>query len=458
MYRVDGDGTGGGASGGGGTGGGGTGGGGTGGGASGGSGQAEPSGALPVPIPAATYEVRAPRLSGPPPRRPWLAFLSVGLLAALLGAFVLWASRAELEEVTRGNGRVIPSSKEQVIQSLETGVLTELLVREGDRVERDQPLLRIDDTRASAAFREQTGKVAALAAQATRLRAEAFGTALQFPSEATRLPALVKRETEAFNARKRALDDGTQALARGIALLDREIEIVEPLSARGLVSEVEVLRLKRQRNDLALQLADRQNRYRADAAAELNRVESDLAQTRESATARGDVFRRTELRSPMKGTVKSIRIATIGGVVQQGQDLMQIVPFEDTLVVEAFVKPADVAFLRPGQAAVVKVSAYDFSVYGGLDGTVEFISPDTLRDDRRGALAGAGAVDPDETGAFYRVLVRTRANALARPNGGEPLPILPGMTATVEMLAGRKTVLQYLLRPINRAGEGLRER
>jgi adhesin transport system membrane fusion protein len=218
-----------------------------------------------------------------------------------------------------------------------------------------------------------------------------------------------------------------------------------------------VLRLKRQRNEQALALADRQNRYRAEAASELNRVEAELAQTRESAIARGDAYKRTELRSPMKGTVKSIRVSTIGGVISQGQELMQIVPIEDTLVVEAFVKPADVAFLRPGQPAVVKLSAYDFAIYGGLDGTVEFISPDTLRDERRGALAGAGASDPDETGAFYRVLVRTKATGLRGPDGN-PLPIMPGMTATVEMLAGRKTVLQYLLKPLTRASEGLRER
>lgn len=396
-----------------------------------------------------------PRLDGPPPRNPWPAFLSVLLLVSLLAAFLVWAAHAELEEVTRGNGRVIPSSKEQVIQSLEAGVLTGVLVREGDRVEKDQLLLRIDDTRVSALYRELQGKVAALAAQAARLRAEAYGSALDFPAEARAIPALVRRETEAFNARRRSLDEGADALQRGVALLEREIEIVDPMVARGLVSEVEALRLKRQRNDLLLQLADRRNRYRAEAAADLNRVESDLSQTRETAIARADAYKRAELRSPMRGTVKSIRVTTIGGVVQPGQELMQIVPVDDTLVVEAFVKPADVAFLRPGQPAVVKLSAYDYAIYGGLEGTVEFISPDTLRDERRGALQGA--FDPEESGAFYRVTVRTRDTSLRGPAGQE-LPILPGMTATVEMLAGRKTVLQYLLKPLTRASEGLRER
>jgi adhesin transport system membrane fusion protein len=411
-----------------------------------------PTGDRPTP------SARAPaplRLDGPPGRNPWPAFLTVLLLVSLLAAFVAWAAHAELEEVTRGNGRVIPSSKEQVIQSLEGGVLTAVLVREGDRVEKEQLLLRIDDTRASALYRELQAKVAALAAQAARLRAEAYGGALEFPAEVRAIPALVRRETEAFNARRRSLDEGADALQRGVALLEREIEIIDPMVARGLVSEVEALRLKRQRNDLLLQLADRRNRYRAEAAADLNRVESELSQTRETAIARADAYARTELRSPMRGTVKSIRVTTIGGVVQPGQELMQIVPIDDTLVVEAFVKPADVAFLHPGQAAVVKLSAYDYAIYGGLEGTVEFISPDTLRDDRRGALQGA--FDPEESGAFYRVTVRTRETSLRGP-AGQPLPILPGMTASVEMLAGRKTVLQYLLKPLTRASEGLRER
>lgn len=409
-----------------------------------------PGGAVTVLVPAA-----GPRLEGPPPRRPWLAFLSVALLAAVVGAFLAWASQAELEEVTRGSGRVIPSSREQVIQSLEPGVLTELRVREGERVERDQLLLRIDDTRASALYRELQGKIIALSAQAARLRAEAYGGALQFPAEVSASPALVRRETEAYSARRRALDEGVSALERGIALLDREIEIVDPLVTRGLVSEVEALRLKRQRNDLSLQLTDRSNRYRAEAAADLTKVEAELAQTRETATARGDAARRTEIRSPVVGTVKSIRVNTIGGVVQSGQEIMVIVPAEDTLVIESFVKPSDVAFLRPGQAAVVKLSAYDYAIYGGLDGTVEFISPDTLRDERRSSAVGA---EGDDAGAYYRVLVRTRANALPNPSGGEPLPILPGMSATVEMLGARKTVLQYLLKPVSRASEGLRER
>lgn len=387
--------------------------------------------------------------------RPWLVFLSIALMLAVLGASIWWAASSELEEVTRGQGRVVPSSREQVIQMLDPGVLTEMRVREGDSVEKDQLLLRVDDTRATALLRELQAKTQALGAAVARARAEAYGGRPQFDAELQAHTELIRRETGAYNARRRALEDSVQALRSGMALLEREIEITEPMVGRGLVSEVELLRLKRQRNDLELQLLDRQNKFRTDAAADLIKFEAELAQARETLVARADAAQRTEIRSPMKGTVKSISVSTIGGVVQAGQEIMVIVPTEDTLVVEAYVRPADVAFLHPGQKAVVKISAYDYAIYGGLDGVVENISPDTLRDERRSATPVADVAD--EAHSYYRVLVRTRANALTTPDG-RVLPIIPGMTASVEMLTGRKTVLQYLMKPLNRASEALRER
>jgi adhesin transport system membrane fusion protein len=387
--------------------------------------------------------------------RPRLAFASIALMLAVLGGFLWWAATSELEEVTRGQGRVVPSSKEQVIQSLDPGVLVGMLVREGDSVEKNQLLLRIDDTRANALLRELEAKTYALSAAAARARAEAYGGRLEFPPELKASPELIRRETQAYNARKRALDESVAALRNGMKLLDREIEITEPMVGRGLVSEVELLRLKRQRNELALQVSDRQNKFATDAAGDLVKFESELSQARESLVARADTARRTEIRSPMKGTVKSIQVSTIGGVIQAGQEIMTIVPTEDSLVIEAYVRPADVAFLHPGQKAVVKVSAYDFAIYGGLDGVVENISPDTLRDERRAATPVADVAD--EANSYYRVLVRTNTNALTTPNG-QVLPIIPGMTASVEMLTGRKTVLQYLAKPLNRASEALRER
>ncbi len=386
---------------------------------------------------------------------PWFAFLSITMMALLLATFFAWAALSELEEVTRGQGRVIPSSREQVIQSLDPGILTELLVREGDSVRKGQLLLKIDDTRASALFRELEAKTIALAASAARLRAEAYGGKPDYPPDVLAAPDIASRENQAFEARTGALETSLAGLKRGAALLDREIAITEPMVKRGLVSEVELLRLKRQQNDLLLQISDRRDKFRADAAADLIKFDTELAQARESLLARQDTFRRTEIASPMNGTVKSIRINTIGGVMQAGQEIMTIVPTEDSLVVEAFVRPADVAFLHPGQDAVVKISAYDYAIYGGLPGKVDSISPDTLRDERRGASPVADVAD--EQNSYYRVLVRTDESTLRTPDGRD-LPIIPGMTASVEMLTGRKTVLQYLVKPLNRAGEALRER
>lgn len=387
--------------------------------------------------------------------KPWLAFLSISLIAALLVAFFVWASYSELEEVTRGQGRVIPSSREQVIQSLDAGLLTELKVREGDSVKKGDLLLRIDDTRASALFRELRAKTRSLAASAARLRAEAYGGQPEYPADVLADENIVKRENRAFKARTGALETSLAGIKKGITLLDREIDITQPMVKRGLVSEVELLRLQRQRNELAVQITDRRDKFTADAAADLIKFESELAQASESRNAREDTFRRTEIVSPMDGTVKSIRINTIGGVVQAGQEIMTLVPAEDNLLVEAYVRPADVAFIHAGQVATVKISAYDYAIYGGLPGKIENISPDTLRDERRGNTPVADVAD--EANSYYRVLVRTDENILTTPDGRE-LPIIPGMTATVEMLTGRKTVLQYLVKPLNRAGEALRER
>ena len=387
--------------------------------------------------------------------KPRLAFMSIVLIAGLMVAFAVWASYSELEEVTRGQGRVIPSSREQVIQSLDPGILTEMKVREGDVVKAGDLLLRIDDTRAAALYRELAAKTTSLAASAARLRAEAYGGEPDYPPEVLADEEIVRRENQAFRARVGGLETSLAGLKKGVDLLDREIAITEPMVSRGLVSEVELLRLRRQRNELAVQITDRRDKFRADAAADLIKFDSELAQALESRNAREDTFRRTEILSPMNGRIKSIQINTIGGVVQAGQEIMTIVPTEDNLLIEAYVRPADVAFLHPDQKAVVKISAYDYAIYGGLDGKVENISPDTLRDERRGNTPVADVAD--EANSYYRVLVRTNENNLTTPDG-RVLPIIPGMTATVEMLTGRKTVLRYLVKPLNRAGEALRER
>lgn len=367
-------------------------------------------------------------------------------VALVLLVFVLWAAWAQLEEVTTGNGKVIPTSREQVIQSLESGILAEIMVSEGDTVELDQPLLRIDDVRQGASVKEGQSKVDALLAAASRLRAESQGSALTFPADVQRrAPDLIRNERDTFDARRRSLDASLGAQQQALRLANDELRITEPMAAGGLVSDVDVLRIKRSIAETKGRLSELSGKFRADAAAELARVESELAGQRAGLTSREDSFRRTVLRAPKRGVVKNIRINTVGGVIQPGQDLLEIIPMDDNLLIETRIRPSDIAFLRPGMEAIVKVTAYDSAIYGWLPAKLVQISPDTLRDEVR----------RDET--YYRALVRTDAAALKTPDG-KSLPIIPGMLAQVDIKTGQKTVLSYVFKPVLRAREALRER
>jgi len=408
------------------------------------------------------------------------------IIVAFFGIFLAWASWAELDEVTRGDGKVIPSSQVQVVQNLEGGIVAAIPVREGAVVEPGQVLLRIDNVRAASDLRESRQRYLALLGALGRLRAEVDGTAISLaPEVLTDAPEVAANERALYYARGEALQSeidilrsqATQRrqelaelrtrldqLERSLALAAEELEIKRPLAARRVVSRIELLQLERQVNDLAGELEttrlavpriesalqeaerrieDRRLSFRAEAQRELTAVQAEATALAEAIIATADQVRRTDVRSPVLGTIKRLLVTTVGGVVQPGQDLVEIVPLEDTLLVEAQVRPADIAFLHPGQPAKVKVTAYDFSIYGGLDGVVEDISADTITDDRGES--------------FYRVRVRTADNALE--HAGEILPIIPGMTTQVDILTGEKTVMDYLLKPILKAKErALRER
>ncbi|UOP05302.2 HlyD family type I secretion periplasmic adaptor subunit [Conchiformibius kuhniae] len=377
-------------------------------------------------------------------------FAVVLLLFALAAAFVVWAYNSKLEEVTRGQGSVIPSSREQIVQSLDPGTIAEMLVKEGDVVEKDQVLLKLDDTRSMAVLRESAAKVINLEAMIARLRAEAYHAPLKFPDHIP--PDLRQREAAAYHARRRAMTDSVQGLSVSKATLDREIAITEPMVKQGVMSEVELLRMKRESANLALQIADKQNHYAAEANNELVKVEAELAQARENMAVRADPVERSEIRAPLRGIVKNIKINTLGGVVQAGQEILEIVPLDDKLLVEAYIRPQDVAFMRPGLEAVVKISAYDYAIYGGLNGKVTLISPDTLSNQRR---ADDLKLDPNQQ--YYRILVETDGKGITDKNG-KPMEIIPGMVATVDVKTGEKTVFDYLIKPITRLKQALRER
>ena len=372
---------------------------------------------------------------------------AVYLLLAAIASALAWAALAQVDMVTRCDARVVPAGREQVIASLEGGILRELRVREGQAVAEGQVLALLDPTRVEAQQNEGRLKRLALMAAAARLRAEATGRAPVFSPEIQTLPALVQGETDSYQARQRGLNEAVSSSRRNQQLLDRELALAASMSAKGLVSDVEVMRLRRQVNDLAQQTQERINRFRQDASAELVRVQTELTLLGEQQVVRDDILKRTVLTSPVRGLVKNIRSNTLGGVVAAGAAVMEIVPVGDQVLVELRIKPADIGFVKPGQRVELKLTAYDYTVYGSLRGQVETLGPDALGDAERASAADA---------TWYRALVRADPRALRA--GGKPLEVLPGMVGTAEIRVGRRSVLSFLLRPMMKAQEAFTER
>jgi adhesin transport system membrane fusion protein len=385
--------------------------------------------------------VHAAQVIEPTPYASWSIYL---LLVAILCA-VSWASIAKVEVITKAEARVIPEAREQVVASLEGGIIRELLVHEGQPVEAGQALARLDPTRFEAQEQEGRAKRVALRAAIARLEAEVAGRPLVFPDDVQSRPQIVQAESEAYEARRNALLESVASGERSVQLVQRELSMSEAMSAKGLLSDVEVMRLRREVNDLKLQNQDRLNRFRQDAAAELARARAELAQLDEELVARQDQVKRTLLTSPVKGFVKNIRMNTVGGVVPGGAPVMEIVPLGPRVLIEAKVKPADVGFLRVGQRSEVKLSAYEYNIYGSLKGTVEYISPDALGESERGADT-----------SYYRVWIRAESSTLKAH--GEPLAVLPGMTGIAEINTHQRTVMSFLMQPLLKSREALRER
>lgn len=367
------------------------------------------------------------------------------VLAAMVAVFLVWAWFASLDEVATGNGRVVPTSHEQVLQSLEGGILAKLLVHQDDIVKPGQILAQLDPTQAGSTVEESAAKYRnALAAQA-RLQAEVDGTPIRFSKELDPFPSLKAEQQRLYDARRRSLASSLGLIDESLALINREVGIGESLIATGAASNVEVLRLKRQRAELDLKKSDLRSQYVVEARQDLAKVSEEVDALAPVVRGRSDTLQRLTLRSPVRGVVKNIEVSTIGGVVPPNGKIMEIVPLDDRLLIEARMSPRDIAFIRPGQRASVKITAYDYSIFGGLEGEVSSISPDTIRDE----------VNPDIY--YYRVFVRTKSDSLVN-RAGRRFPIVPGMIATVDIHTGSKTILQYLMKPLNRAQEAMRER
>lgn len=430
-------------------------------------------------------ETAAAALQGPPR---YAHLLLWGAFAFVI-AFIVWAGFANIGETTVGEGKVIPSSQIQVVQNLEGGIVSDIKVKVGDVVRKNQVLMLIDDTRYASSFQENKAKNDALRAKIARLSAEVSGKTFELPGAFVKEnPDLAERELTLYRSRQAEFNANTAAFRQQIdqrsgelkekrgrlkqiqtslELLNKELTMSRPLVKAGAMSEVELLRLERQENDLQGELESTKvtiprldaaisearskldsyvAKFRNDALAELNQVRAEQEGTSATGVALKDRVERAVVRSPVNGTVKSVKITTVGGVVQPGSELLEIVPLEDNLLIEARVKPRDIAFLRPGQDALVKITAYDFSIYGGFPAKLEQISADSITDEKAA-----------KSESYYLVRVRTTSAVPARRD--KPVAIIPGMTATVHIQTGDKTFLQYLLKPIIKTKElAFRER
>ena len=373
------------------------------------------------------------------------ASLFIWIICLGLVTLLLWAWFFKLEEVSTGTGKVVSSSKEQTIQSLEGGILTKLNVREGEIVKQGQILAQLDPTRLESNVGESASLLMSSRATSARLRAEVNGTPLSFPQEVLKDTKLVKEETALYNSRRANLDESIAGLRQALSLIEQELSMTEPLVAKGAASEVEVLRLKREANNLRNQMNDIRNQYYVKSREELSKANTDVETQQQVVRGKSDTLSRTVFKAPMRGIVKEIDVMTIGGVIPQNGKLMTIVPLDEQLLIEARISPRDIAFIHPGQEALVKVTAYDYSIYGGLKGKVTTISPDTIRDE----------VKQDQF--YYRVYIRTNTDKLTN-KAGKQFSITPGMVATVDIKTGQKSVLDYLIKPFNKAQEALRER
>jgi adhesin transport system membrane fusion protein len=431
----------------------------------------------------AAVELRTPKTAR------MILFSSLAL--AVVG--IVWAHFAILDEVKRGQGKVVPSQQIQVVQTLEGGLVSEILVREGAIVQAGQPLIRIDDTNFAAQFGEIRERRASMAARVQRLTIQASGAEqLTFSDELRHdAPRAIDAERSVFEAQQRKLSQDILVLKSQLAqkqqevaearaqeakinstlqLLSREVELTRNLFRQKVVPEIEMLRLDRQVAEMKGQaevlkaslskgeasigevearINTANSTFRAQAQDDLAKASADLAVLEENIKGAQDKVRRTELKSPVRGIVNKLNVATVGAVVSPGGNVMEIVPLDDSLLVEGRIRPQDIAFIRPDQDAVVKISAYESSIYGSLKGKVERISADTIIDEKG---------DRNERGeTYYRVMVRTDTNHLG--TNERPLPIIPGMVTTVEVLTGRKSVLDYLLKPARMLrDEALRER
>ena len=365
---------------------------------------------------------------------------------AVIIVLITWASFAKIDQVTRAQATVIASDRTQEIQATDNGVVSELLVKEGDDVKKGDLLAILEEERAKAALDNSATKVAALRARVARLEAEIFDRPLNFPEEIQKYAEYVQNQTELYNRRRQAITQDVASLQKMLEFAKRELAMNEPLLAHGDVSQADVIRLRRQVADIEAQITNKRNKYFEDAQTELTKAQEELESESEQLRDRAQVLEEKRLFAPVDGKVNNIAVTTIGGVVRSGDTIMQLLPTSSDLVVEAKVRPVDIAYVKEGQTASVKLDAYDYSIFGAMNGEVIYISPDTLMEKT-----------PQGDKPYYRVQIRIEGAQVAARE--DEIIIKPGMTASVDIKAMERTVLSYLTKPITKTlSEGLGER
>ena len=382
------------------------------------------------------------------PTKPKVNRSRLSIWIALIGivTLIVWASFAKIDQVTRATATVIASARTQEIQASEGGVLTELAVTEGEDVKAGQLLVVLEEERAKAALDNSASKTAALTAKLARLNAEIFEKPLVFPEGVQQYPEYVQNQRALYNRRRQAINEEVSSLEKMLVLARQELRMNEPLLKYGDVSQADVIKLSRQVADIEAQINNKRNKYFEEAQAEMTKAQEELDTELEQLRDRAQVLEEKRLMAPTEGKIKNINVTTIGGVVKPGEIIMQILPTSSDLVIDAKISPADIAYVKEGQEATVKLDAYDYSIFGAMKGTVNYISPDTLMEQT-----------PKGEEPYYRVLIVINGAEFA--GRGDEIVIKPGMTASIDIKAMERTVLSYLTKPITKTlSEGLGER
>jgi adhesin transport system membrane fusion protein len=372
----------------------------------------------------------------------------IGFVSVFLVAAIVWAYFASLDQVSRAPGKVIPAGRIQVLQSNDGGVISDILVEEGEVVQEGQVLVRLEQIRIRASVDEARGKVASLKSSMARINAELFDRPLQFSEDVKAYPDFVANQTMLYEKRRKALRDQIKSLENMLGLMQQELQMNMPLLETGDVSKADILRLRRSVSDLQSQIVNANNKYIQDLQTEYTKTEEDLVAARELLAQRSDALADTEIKAPVDGLVRNIILTTIGGVLRPGDEVLSIVPTGGQLIVEAQVSPTDIAYVNVGQRASINFDAYDPSIFGSAGGEVIYVSPDTLVEQKGGTEL-----------TYYRVRISVDLSKMKPKNVGKPIVLQPGMTASVEIITGDNTVMRYLTKPITKTfSKAMKER